>query len=126
MQYAKALLRKPVCAGIASPATPLSLAATLPRATRNRQTFLLLVVKHTRCPMMKLHRPQSGVTRGHASIRAIRLRSTSNDNPAEEPRFRFHTVLNDKSVGTVGIRTGSTYDDAAERSQKATIHQGQC
>ena len=75
---------------------------------------------------MKLHRPQSGVTRGHASIRAIRLRSTSNDNPAEEPRFRFHTVLNDKSVGTVGIRTGSTYDDAAERSQNATIHQGQC
>ena len=55
-------------------------------------------------------KPLSGTTRGFISTQDIKL------NRGKKPEMKFYIVGEDNSMGTVGLKTGSTYDD--EKQEK--------
>ena len=53
----------------------------------------------------------SGATKGFTSTKDIKLTAQ------KKPDMTFYMVGEDNSMGTVGIKTGSTYDDSKHREQ---------
>ena len=58
-------------------------------------------------------KPLSGATKGFTSTKDIKLASQKKP----EMKMNFHMVGKDNSMGTVGIKTGSTYDDTKHQEQ---------
>lgn len=61
--------------------------------------------------MTNTKKPLSGTTKGFTSTKDIKLTAQ------KKPEMNFHMVGEDNSMGTVGIKTGSTYDDTKHRGQ---------
>ena len=61
--------------------------------------------------MTNAKKPLSGATKGFISTKDIKLTAQ------KKPETNFHIMCKDNSMGTVGIKTGSTYDDTKHREQ---------
>ena len=61
--------------------------------------------------MTNTEKPLPGANRGFISTKDIKLKTQ------KKPEMNFYMVGEDNSMGTVGLKTGSTYDDTNHEEQ---------